>query len=109
MLVSERQTQRYLLFDEENRLVGWTNVKTGEVKSPYKGLDVEVCRKYAFAGVHLFSPRLFPYFDAWPDKFSVIDFYLSVCDRERFMLILLPGLKYWTWGNKTLWRRRRIS
>ena len=38
LLVSERQTQRYLLFDEEKRLVGWTNVKTGEVKSPYKGL-----------------------------------------------------------------------
>ena len=93
LLVSERQTQRYLLFDEENRLVGWTNVKTGEVKSPYKGLDVEACRKYAFAGVHLFSPRLFPYFDAWPDKFSVIDFYLSVCDREPIYAYPSPGLK----------------
>ena len=93
MLVSERQTQRYLLFDEEKRLVGWTNVKTGEVKSPYKGLDVEACRKYAFAGVHLFSPQLFPYFDAWPDKFSVIDFYLSVCDREPIYAYPFPGLK----------------
>ena len=93
LLVSERQTQRYLLFDEENRLAGWTNVKTGEVKSPYKGLDVEACRKYAFAGVHLFSPRLFPYFDAWPDKFSVIDFYLSVCDREPIYAYPSPGLK----------------
>ena len=63
------------------------------MKSPYKGLDVEVCRKYAFAGVHLFSPRLFPYFDAWPDKFSVIDFYLSVCDREPIYAYPSPGLK----------------
>ena len=82
LLVSERETQRYLLFDADKRLVGWTNVKTGEVKSPYPGLDVAACRKYAFAGVHTFSPRLFPYFDLWPDRFSVIDFYLSVCDKE---------------------------
>ena len=41
LLVSERQTQRYLLFDDNNRLVGWTNIATGEVKSPYKNLDPE--------------------------------------------------------------------
>ncbi len=93
LLVSERKTQRYLLFDEGNRLVGWTNVSTGEVRSPYAHLDVSVCRKYAFAGIHLFSPKLFAYFDAWPEKFSVIDFYLSVCDREVIYACPLPGLK----------------
>ena len=35
LLVSERKTKRYLLFDEEMHLVGWTNIETGEVKSPY--------------------------------------------------------------------------
>ena len=93
LLVSERQTQRYLLFDEENRLVGWTNVKTGEVKSPYPNLDVAACRKFAFAGIHTFSPRLFAYFNRWPEKFSIIDFYLSVCDREDIRACPLPGLK----------------
>lgn len=81
LLVSPRSTQRYLLFDNENRLVGWTNVKTGEVRTPYPQLDVENCRKYAFAGIHLFSPSLFPEFEAWGEAFSIIDFYLSVCDR----------------------------
>ncbi len=93
LLVSERKTQRYLLFNEENRLTGWKNAETGEVKSPYRSLDVEACRKYAFAGIHLFSPRLFPYFDTWPDKFSVIDFYLSVCVRKPILAYLSPGLK----------------
>lgn len=93
LLVSTRKTKRYLLFDEENRLVGWTNVDTGEVKSSYPGLDVSRCRRYAFAGVHLFSPRLFRYFDTWPDKFSVIDFYLSVCDRETIRAYPCEGLK----------------
>ncbi|MDO4958166.1 MAG: sugar phosphate nucleotidyltransferase [Prevotellaceae bacterium] len=35
LLVSERKTKRYLLFDDSMHLVGWTNIETGEVKSPY--------------------------------------------------------------------------
>ena len=36
LLVSERETSRYLLFDDDMRLVGWTNTTTGEVRSPYQ-------------------------------------------------------------------------
>ncbi len=83
LLVSERKTQRYLLFNEENRLVGWTNIATGEVKSPYKDLDVHNCRKYAFSGIHLFSPTLVSPMDKWDDTFSIIDFYLANCKDYR--------------------------
>jgi NDP-sugar pyrophosphorylase family protein len=93
LLVSERETQRYLLFNEENRLVGWTNMKTGEVKSPYPDLDLNACKKLAFAGVHMFSSRLFPYFSQWGDKFSIIDFYLSVCDKEPIYGCPYPDLR----------------
>ena len=93
LLVSERETQRYLLFNEENRLVGWTNMKTGEVKSPYPDLDLKACKKLAFAGVHMFSSRLFPYFSQWGDKFSIIDFYLSVCDKEPIYGCPYPDLR----------------
>ncbi|MBO4664690.1 MAG: NTP transferase domain-containing protein [Bacteroidaceae bacterium] len=81
LLVSERQTQRYLLFDDGNRLVGWTNIATGEVKSPYKDLDVDKCHKYAYSGIQVFNQELLPYMDSWEGKFSIIDFYLSVCDK----------------------------
>ncbi len=81
LLVSHRPTQRYLLFNESLRLVGWTHVGTGEVKTPYAHLDVAACRKYAFAGIHVFSPRLFKEMSAWPERFSIVDFYLSVCHR----------------------------
>lgn len=80
LLVSRRATKRYLLFDDDMRLVGWTNVETGEVKSPYPGLDVSDCRMFAFSGIHVFSPRLFPLMDGFPEKFGIIDFYLRVCD-----------------------------
>lgn len=83
LLVSGRKTKRYLLFDDEMRLVGWTNIETGEVRSPYPNLDVSGCRKLAFAGIHLFSPRLFPLMDVFPDKFGIMDFYLKVCDKVR--------------------------
>ncbi len=80
LLVSNRETQRYLLFNQHNRLVGWTNVATGEVKSPYPNLNTEQCKRFAFSGIHTFSPSLFPLMRNWPEKFSIIDFYLSICD-----------------------------
>ena len=82
LLVSERKTSRYLLFNPtDNRLMGWTNLQTGEVKSPYPNLRVEDCRMYAFAGIHLFSQSLLQRMKDWPTRFSIIDFYLSVADR----------------------------
>ena len=33
LLVSDRPTQRYLLFDDDLRLRGWTNLATGEVRA----------------------------------------------------------------------------
>lgn len=81
VLVSDRPTQRYLLFDDRLKLVGWTHVGTGEVRTPFEKLDVKQCRKLAFAGIHVFSPRLFFEMQSWPEKFSIIDFYLSVCGK----------------------------
>lgn len=79
LLVSSRKTKRYLLFDDEMRLVGWTNIDTGEVRSPYKQLDVKACRMYAFAGIHVLSTRMLPLMDSFEDKFGIIDFYLKTC------------------------------
>ena len=78
LVVSERKTQRYFLFDEDNRLKGWTNIATGEVRSPFPDIDPERCRKLAFAGIHLISPAIFDAFDRYGfgDRFSIVDFYL---------------------------------
>ncbi len=83
LLVSQRQTKRYLLFnpDEKLRLMGWTNVETHEIRSPYKELDTTTCTPYAFSGIHVFNPSLFPFFNEMPDEFGIIDFYLQYCDR----------------------------
>ena len=49
LMVSERKTKRYLLFDDSMRLVGWTNIETGEVKSPYPDLNPKDSRVCVFA------------------------------------------------------------
>ncbi len=81
LLVSQRDTQRYLLFDDDYKLVGWTNIATGQKKGPYEDLDVEKCHKFAFAGIQVFYPELLPLMDEWEGKFSIVDFYLSICDK----------------------------
>ena len=78
LLVSQRKTQRYFLFDREMRLVGWTNVATGEVRSPFKDLRVEDCGKYAFAGIHYISEKILPLLQEMPERFSITDFYLKM-------------------------------
>ena len=106
LLVSRRKTKRYLLFDSSMRLMGWINIETGEVKSPYPWLRAasltvddqwrvrtaansslftlhSSLMAFAFSGIHSFSPRLFPLMERFPDKFSIIDFYLSTCHRAR--------------------------
>ena len=78
LLVSWRKTQRYLLFNQDMRLVGWTNVATGEVRSPFKDLRVEDCSKYAFAGIHYISEKILPLLQEMPERFSIMDFYLKM-------------------------------
>ncbi|MGM9701432.1 MAG: nucleotidyltransferase family protein [Prevotella sp.] len=93
LLVSPRQTQRYLLFDDEERLCGWTHLGTGEVRSPYSALDPAACQHYAFSGIHLFSPSLFPLLADMPERFGIIDFYLRHCADRPIRGYVQPGLR----------------
>ncbi|MCF0177479.1 MAG: nucleotidyltransferase family protein [Bacteroidales bacterium] len=86
LLVRDRTTQRYLLFDQADSLKGWTNVSTGEVKTPFAEIEMSDCKKLAFSGIQVVSPAIFSLMANWPDKFSIIDFYLSICDKERVMV-----------------------
>jgi NDP-sugar pyrophosphorylase family protein len=92
ILVSERKTQRFFLFDNHNNLVGWTNIATGEVRSPFPGLNPDKCRKLSFAGIHNISERVFPLMEKWPDHFSIVDFYIANCNRFLIKGIEISGL-----------------
>lgn len=119
LLVSERETQRYLIFDSDMRLVGWTNISTGEVKSPFPAvhdafspdyvapvnsvtarispwefrLSDHAYQLFAFSGIHQMNTSLLPMMDSWPDKFSIIDFYLGICDKVVIRGYVQPDLR----------------
>ena len=73
LVVSERKTKRYLMFDDAMRLHGWINIETGEVK----GEKANLLR--AFSGIHVFHPSLTPLLADWPERFPIMDFYLKAC------------------------------
>ena len=93
LVVSSRQTKRYLLFDERRLLHGWTNIETGEVKSPCQGLDPSEMKMLAFSGIHVISPTVFPLFDEMPERFGIIDFYLKYCHQCTFLGYEKKGLQ----------------
>ena len=61
------------------------NIETGEVKSPYKGLDPSAMRQLAFSGIHVIWPRVFPLLESMPERFGIIDFYLKYCHQCAFL------------------------
>lgn len=93
LLVSWRQTKRYLLFDDNMLLRGWTNIETKEVKSPIERLQTDRCRMLAFSGIHVISPSLFPLLVAAPKRFSIIDFYLRYCATVKLRGIEMKNLQ----------------
>lgn len=88
VVVSPRDTQRYLLFDETNRLCGWTNIATGEVRpaSLASSPNSLIASRLAFSGMQVLNPRIFDVMDKVVaekgDKFSLIDLYLSIAEKE---------------------------
>lgn len=92
LLVSQRKTNRYLLFDKDMRLVGWQNIATNEVRSPYKGLDTERCQRLAFSGIHVVSPQIFQLMGDMAADFPIMDFYLSACKDHIFRGIFMSDL-----------------
>lgn len=89
VVVSKRDTSRYLLFDSDMRMQGWTNIHSGEVKP--QDLDTTTLQRAAFAGIHVVSPRIFAPLHTMPDKFSIIDFYLQAMNNHRIIGYTPPG------------------
>lgn len=84
LLVSRRTTKRYLLFDASHRMMGWTNIQTGEVKPSQEILETKELEQLAFSGIHLLKPSLFPLMESWPQRFPIMDFYIQNCGQHYF-------------------------
>jgi len=73
LAVRHRESSRHLLVDEEGRLRGWKNVKTGERRGSVAAND-----EVAFSGIHIIQPDLFNFFPEGKEVFSIIDMYLEI-------------------------------
>lgn len=109
LLVSLRKTKRYLIFNKDMRLVGWTNVDTGEVKSPYETLhELSFTQPYdnnnvtneqygytlfAFSGIHVIGNKVFEAMNECSAKFPIMDFYLQYAKDLHFVGKVKNNLK----------------
>ncbi|HIZ84918.1 MAG TPA: NTP transferase domain-containing protein [Candidatus Coprenecus stercoravium] len=89
LLVSGRSSSRYLLTDPEGRLRGWTYPAKGLVKG-VEPSDIPSLTPLAFSGIHIISPEIVSLMEDWPDKFSIIDFYLSIASTHTVQCINAP-------------------
>ena len=59
LLVSERETTRFLLFDPDTmQLVGWMNTDSGDYHVTSQDIDSAKCRRLAFSGIHILSDKV---------------------------------------------------
>lgn len=96
ILVKERVTQRYLMFDDEMRLHGWINKATGETRPSSIPVASSALRTLAFGGIHVISPEIFPLLQAYSNgvtKFSIIPFYIDNCS-SRLIKGYIPDYDY---------------
>lgn len=94
LLVSLRETSRYLLLDADKRLCGWLNKGTGQTKPAGFVYQAGTYGEYAFSGIHIISPSLFGYMDErWTGRFSIMDFYLQTCRDARIGCCIAKSLR----------------
>jgi len=81
LVVRKRNTSRYLLFDKDNYLAGWENIKTGE-KKIVRSDTISESRPFAFCGIQIISPELLSMITE-TGFFSTIDLYLRLAENEK--------------------------
>jgi NDP-sugar pyrophosphorylase family protein len=81
LAVRNRTTQRYLLFDDENRLCGKENLSTNKrIITPDTSPQIPLHR-LAFSGIHVVSPRIFEFMPETKDVFPITEIYLKIANN----------------------------
>ena len=86
LAVSQRNTSRYLLFDKQQHLVGWHNVKTDEFLWVEQPINDHI--NLAFSGIAILEPRLLDLLPPPDHPFSIIPAYLQIAKNHRINYFL---------------------
>lgn len=105
LLISKvRKSSRQLLFDPEDaRMVGWKNLNTGEIRTPFGEDLIEWQYEVSFQGVHTIGPRLLKALQKRADTegihpFSITQFYIDEC-REYDIRAFIPSTTPYRWAD----------
>jgi NDP-sugar pyrophosphorylase family protein len=91
LAVQERETSRYLLFDERRQLCGR---RAGRDQAPELVRPAESVQAWAFSGIHVISPRIFGMMTE-EGAFSIIDCYLRLAAQGEKILAFRADEYYW--------------
>lgn len=91
LAVQDRQTSRYLLFDQSLQLCGRQAGRDGK---PQLVLPAKKAHPLAFCGIHILSPRLIPMMTE-KGAFSIIDTYLRLAAQGEKILAFRADESYW--------------
>ncbi len=78
LAVSQRETSRYFLFNNQSILCGWRNVKTSEEKIVR---NADALFQKAFSGIHVINNQLLILMKQ-KGKFSMVDVYLDLAKNH---------------------------
>ena len=81
LLTQDRETNRKLLFRDDQQLIGWRNKADGNFKWVYDSFGQ--FQEMAFSGLHFFRSNLFADFEEMPQ--SVIDLYLKLARQNHII------------------------
>ncbi len=90
LAVQNRESDRYLMFNSNNELSGWVNIKTNEQIVTRTN---NTTKNLSFSGIHIISNRLL---NMLPNKtvFSIIEFYLEL-SKTQTISGYLHNNNYW--------------
>ena len=78
--VSDRESSRKLLFEENNQLKGWKNLNSGEEIIASENTLTEK----AFSGIHIIEPKIFEKMPG-SGKFSIMKTYMELMKTDKIL------------------------
>ncbi len=109
LLVSNRESSRKLVFDNDDNIVGWVNVASGETRPD--GFSLGLNQKVlAFSGIYVMSPSVLGVMreKGYSGAFPIMDFLLAMIGTLSIGAVSQPGLEILDIGKPDALRRAEL-
>lgn len=107
LLVSERKTTRFLLFNPDTmQLVGWMNTDTGDYHVISPSIVPAECRALAFSGIHILSDKVLDLMQEYIEekglpadeqkgtRFPIMSFYMWAAAKHPIYGVVADNLEF---------------